>query len=258
MKKKRIKFFEGGDIPDIPREPLRDSSGRRVRSSMDTFTKRFDYNRSIKSPNEDEELEGSDVMSGSTEARQGKKFPETRIESGPKGYLDDDIKPPSEKDDNGIGQRPRPRPPGGPTPVKNVDIDESDRRREEIGKLPQKTRGKPKSTNASEAPGSTDVERPYGAFRGNRSDTETDANKRSRGAFRGIRNDSAKDAENKKRGAFRGTRSDSASEMNKRGAFRGTRSDMSQDYFAKGGKVGSASKRADGIAQRGKTRGMMR
>ena len=28
--------------------------------------------------------------------------------------------------------------------------------------------------------------------------------------------------------------------------------------FAKGGKVGSASKRADGIAQRGKTRGMMR
>ena len=46
--------------------------------------------------------------------------------------------------------------------------------------------------------------------------------------------------------------------MNKRGAFRGTRSDMSQDYFAKGGKVGSASKRADGIAQRGKTRGMMR
>jgi hypothetical protein len=28
--------------------------------------------------------------------------------------------------------------------------------------------------------------------------------------------------------------------------------------YAKGGKVGSASKRADGIAMRGKTRGMMR
>ena len=28
--------------------------------------------------------------------------------------------------------------------------------------------------------------------------------------------------------------------------------------YAKGGSVGSASKRADGIAQRGKTRGMMR
>ena len=149
------------------------------------------------------------------------------------------------------------KPPPAPLPsrLKTEDTDEADRRREEIGKLPQKTRGSSKSTNASEAPGSTDVERPYGAFRGNRSDTETDASKRSRGAFRGIRNDSAKDAENKKRGAFRGTRSDSASEMNKRGAFRGTRSDMSQDYFAKGGSVGSASKRADGIAMRGKTRG---
>ena len=227
MKKKRIKFFEGGDIPNIPREPLRDSSGDIVRDSS-----------------------GEAIMSGSTKER---------TKSGPKGYLDDDIKLPSKKEDDDTDQHIRPRPPPPALiKTKTEDTDEADRRREEIGKLPQKTRGKPKSTNASEAPGSTDVERPYGAFRGNRSDTETDADKRSRGAFRGIRNDSAKDAENKKRGAFRGTRSDSASEMNKRGAFRGTRSDMSQDYFAKGGKVGSASKRADGIAQRGKTRGMMR
>ena len=267
MKKKRIKFSEGGDIPDIPREPLRDSSGRRVRSGMDTFTKRFAYNRSIDTPDEDD---GDVVMSGSTEMRQGRQFPKMF------DAYEEYVKSPAYKEDRELGKRMRAerdaaeeerkkptevkpvREPDLPKQLKTEDTDESDRRREEIGKLPQKTRGKPKSTNASEAPGSTDVERPYGAFRGNRSDTETDANKRSRGAFRGIRNDSAKDAENKKRGAFRGTRSDSASEMNKRGAFRGTRSDMSQDYFAKGGKVGSASKRADGIAQRGKTRGMMR
>jgi hypothetical protein len=33
---------------------------------------------------------------------------------------------------------------------------------------------------------------------------------------------------------------------------------QAQDKKAKGGKVSSASKRADGIAQRGKTRGMMK
>ena len=34
--------------------------------------------------------------------------------------------------------------------------------------------------------------------------------------------------------------------------------DPSEEPYKKGGKVGSASKRADGIAQRGKTRGLMR
>lgn len=105
MKKMKVvksrKRFNGedGSLASIDREPLRDSSGDIVRDSS-----------------------GEAIMSGGSKKR---------TESGPKGYLDDDIKPPSEKDDNGIGQRPRPRPPGGPTPVKNVDIDESDRRREE-------------------------------------------------------------------------------------------------------------------------------
>jgi hypothetical protein len=66
------------------------------------------------------------------------------------------------------------------------------------------------------------------------------------GAFRGTRSDP------KPEGAYRGTRSDPKPE----GAYRGTRSDMK-----KGGAVkkmasgGSASSRADGIAQRGKTKG---
>lgn len=111
----RKRFFEGGEMPSIPREPLRDSSGDIVRDSS-----------------------GEAVMSGSTRER---------TESGPKGYLDDDIKGPSKenkenKEDNGIRQRPVQRPPGA-TPIKNVDIDESDRRREEIEKLPQKEKPNP-------------------------------------------------------------------------------------------------------------------
>jgi hypothetical protein len=256
MKKKRIKFSEGGDIPDIPREPLRDSSGRRVRSGMDTFTKRFAYNRSIDTPDEDEELEGSDVMSGSTEARQGKKFPETRIESGPKGYLDDDIKAPSEKDDNDIRQRPRPRPPG-PRPVKNVDIDESDRRREErenakktqdvdesdrrreeVSSLSQKAKPKPakKKEEASKPPA--------GAFRGTRSEggnykpsvVPDESKAPSAGGF------------TKKSPKRESMFSSGNTKLRDITEGRMTR-------FAKGGSVGSASKRADGIAMRGKTRG---
>jgi len=62
MKKRKIKRYEeGGAMPDIDREPLRDSSGEIVRDSS-----------------------GEAIMSGSTRARQ----------SGPKGYLDDDIRPP--------------------------------------------------------------------------------------------------------------------------------------------------------------------
>lgn len=62
MKKRKVKRFEeGGAMPDIDREPLRDSSGEIVRDSS-----------------------GEAVMSGSTRERQ----------SGPKGYLDDDIKAP--------------------------------------------------------------------------------------------------------------------------------------------------------------------
>ena len=98
MKKKRIKFSEGGDIPDIPREPLRDSSGRRVRSGMDTFTKRFAYNRSIDTPDEDD---GDVVMSGSTEMRQGRQFPKMF------DAYEEYVKSPAYKEDRELGKRMR-------------------------------------------------------------------------------------------------------------------------------------------------------
>jgi hypothetical protein len=62
--KKRRRFQEGGDIPDIDREPLRDSQGNIVRSGIDTFTERFNINRGI-SPSD----KGEPVMSGSTRDR---------------------------------------------------------------------------------------------------------------------------------------------------------------------------------------------
>ena len=62
-KRKTRRYQEGGAMPDIDREPLRDSSGEIVRDSS-----------------------GEAIMSGSTRQRQ----------SGPKGYLDDDIRLPQE------------------------------------------------------------------------------------------------------------------------------------------------------------------
>lgn len=82
MKKRKVRRYqEGGDIPNIDREPLRDSSGEIVRDSS-----------------------GEAIMSGSTRQRQ----------SGPVGYLDDDIKiPPNQKP-------PRPAPvPSTVTPVRS-------------------------------------------------------------------------------------------------------------------------------------------
>lgn len=82
MKKRKVRRYqEGGAMPDIDREPLRDSSGEIVRDSS-----------------------GEAIMSGSTRQRQ----------SGPVGYLDDDIKiPPNEKP-------PRPAPvPSTVTPVRS-------------------------------------------------------------------------------------------------------------------------------------------
>ena len=65
--RKRFNGEEGSTVRDIPREPLRDSSGEIVRDSS-----------------------GEAVMSGGSE----KKF-----KSGPKGYLDDDIRPPKSDTD---------------------------------------------------------------------------------------------------------------------------------------------------------------
>jgi len=82
MKKRKVRRYqEGGAMPDIDREPLRDSSGEIVRDSS-----------------------GEAIMSGSTRQRQ----------SGPVGYLDDDIKiPPNQKP-------PRPAPvPSTVTPVRS-------------------------------------------------------------------------------------------------------------------------------------------
>ena len=82
MKKRKVRRYqEGGAMPDIDREPLRDSSGEIVRDSS-----------------------GEAIMSGSTRQRQ----------SGPVGYLDDDVKiPPNQKP-------PRPAPvPSTVTPVRS-------------------------------------------------------------------------------------------------------------------------------------------
>jgi len=86
MKKRKVKRFEeGGAMPDIDREPLRDSSGEIVRDSS-----------------------GEAIMSGSTRERQ----------SGPKGYLDDDIKGPA-----GIPVGQRKPPPGLVSPYNPSDKD---------------------------------------------------------------------------------------------------------------------------------------
>jgi len=86
-------------------------------------------------------------------------------------------------------------------------------------------RGGPEAGEGSES-------KPAGAYRGMRSDPEPV------GAYRSIRSDP------KPEGAYRGMRSD----MKKGGAVK---------KMASGGSVSSASKRADGIATKGKTRGKM-
>jgi hypothetical protein len=250
MKKKRIKFSEGGDIPDIPREPLRDSSGRRVRSGMDTFTKRFAYNRSIDTPDEDD---GDVVMSGSTEMRQGRQFPKMF------DAYEEYVKSPAYKEDRELGKRMRAerdaaeeerkkptevkpvREPDLPKQLKTEDTDESDRRREEVSSLSQKAKPKPvKKKEETSKP-------PAGAFRGTRSEG-------------GNYKPSAVPDESKAPSAGGFTK-----KSPKRESMFSSGNTKLRDItegrmprFAKGGSVGSASKRADGIAQRGKTRGMMR
>jgi hypothetical protein len=250
MKKKRIKFSEGGDIPDIPREPLRDSSGRRVRSGMDTFTKRFAYNRSIDTPDEDD---GDVVMSGSTEMRQGRQFPKMF------DAYEEYVKSPAYKEDRELGKRMRAerdaaeeerkkptevkpvREPDLPKRLETEDTDESDRRREEVSSLSQKAKPKPvKKKEETSKP-------PAGAFRGTRSEG-------------GNYKPSAVPDESKAPSAGGFTK-----KSPKRKSMFSSGNTKLRDItegkmtrFAKGGSVGSASKRADGIAQRGKTRGMMR
>ena len=247
MKKKRFKFFEGGDMPDIPREPLRDSSGRRVRSGMDTFTKRFAYNRSIDTPDEDD---GDVVMSGSTEMRQGRQFPKMF------DAYEEYVKSPAYKEDRELGKRMRAerdaaeeerkkptevkpvREPDLPKRLETEDTDESDRRREEVSSLSQKAKPKPakKKEEASKPPA--------GAFRGTRSEggnykpsvVPDESKAPSAGGFT---------KKSPKRESMFSSGNTKLRDI--------TEGRMSR--FAKGGSVGSASKRADGIAMRGKTRG---
>jgi hypothetical protein len=91
-------------------------------------------------------------------------------------------------------------------------------------------RGGPEAGEGSES-------KPAGAYRGMRSDPEPV------GAYRSIRSDP------KPEGAYRGMRSD----MKKGGAVK----KKPVAKYASGGSVSSASKRADGIATKGKTRGKM-
>ena len=106
-----------------------------------------------------------------------------------------------------------------------------------------------------------------GAYRGKRSDMKDvgggrsggrggpeageGSNLKPAGAYRGMRSDP------EPVGAYRSIRSDPKPE----GAYRGMRSDMKKGgavkKMASGGSVSSASKRADGIATKGKTRGKM-
>jgi hypothetical protein len=248
MKKKRIKFSEGGDIPDIPREPLRDSSGRRVRSGMDTFTKRFAYNRSINTPDDDDE--GDVVMSGSTEMRQGRQFPKMF------DAYEEYVNSPAYREDRELGKRMRAerdaaeeeskkptevkpvRAPDLPKRLETEDTDEADRRREAISKLPQKDKPKPVKKKTEES------KPPAGAFRGIRSEggnykpsvVPDESKAPSAGGF------------TKKSPKRESMFSSGNTKLRDITEGRMTR-------FAKGGSVGSASKRADGIAMRGKTRG---
>jgi len=106
-----------------------------------------------------------------------------------------------------------------------------------------------------------------GAYRGKRSDMKEVGGGRSGG--RGGP-EAGEGSESKPAGAYRGMRSDPEpvgayrsirSDPEPEGAYRGTRSDMKKGgavkKIASGGSVSSASKRADGIATKGKTRGKM-
>jgi len=232
MKKKRIKFSEGGDMPDIPREPLRDSSGRRVRDSS-----------------------GEDIMSGSTEMRQGRQFPKMF------DAYEEYVNSPAYKEDRELGKRMRAerdaaeeeskkptevkpvRTPDLPKQLKTEDTDEADTRREAISKLPQKEKEKPKPVKKK----TKESKPPAGAFRGIRSEggnykpsaVPDESKAPSAGGFT---------KKSPKRESMFSTGRTKLRDI--------TEGQMSR--FAKGGNVGSASKRADGIAQRGKTRGVMR
>jgi hypothetical protein len=109
--------------------------------------------------------------------------------------------------------------------------------------------------------------KPAGAYRGMRSDMKSVGGGRSGG--RGGP-EAGEGSESKPAGAYRGMRSDPEpvgayrsirSDPKPEGAYRGMRSDMKKGgavkKMASGGSVSSASKRADGIATKGKTRGKM-
>jgi len=121
-------------------------------------------------------------------------------------------------------------------------------------------RGGPEAGEGSES-------KPAGAYRGMRSDMKDVGGGRSGG--RGGP-EAGEGSESKPAGAYRGMRSDPEpvgayrsirSDPKPEGAYRGMRSDMKKGgavkKMASGGSVSSASKRADGIATKGKTRGKM-
>ena len=192
-------------------------------------------------------------MSGSTEMRQGRQFPKMF------DAYEEYVKSPAYKEDRELGKRMRAerdaaeeerkkptevkpvREPDLPKRLETEDTDESDRRREEIGKLPQKAKPKPakKKEEASKPPA--------GAFRGTRSEG-------------GNYKPSAVPDESKAPSAGGFTKKSPKRESMFSSGNTKLRdiTEGKMTRFAKGGSVGSASKRADGIAQRGKTRGMMR
>ena len=143
-----------------------------------------------------------------------------------------------------------------PAKLKTEDTDEADRRREEISKLPQKNKPNPVKKKTEES------KPPAGAFRGTRSEggnylpssmtksskTEnTDESDRRREAIGNLLKKSSPVKKSSGRESMFSTGSTKLRDI--------TAGKMSR--FAKGGSVGSASKRGDGIAQRGKTRGKM-
>jgi len=120
------------------------------------------------------------------------------------------------------------------------------------------------SASVAKAPASSTA-MPEGAFRGRRSDIVGGGRSGGRGGP-----EAGEGSESKPAGAYRGMRSDPEpvgayrsirSNPEPEGAYRGTRSDMKKGgavkKMASGGMTSSASKRADGIASKGKTRGRM-
>ncbi len=224
----RKKFDEGG--------VARSSDGELIRFGYeddDEYQKRVNADKAAQGRKKDVEF------SGRTTTRKAVEDAIDATDEYNAGLKINQVKPPPAPLPSPSKTEVKPvREPDLPKRLETEDTDESDRRREEIGKLPQKAKPKPakKKEEASKPPA--------GAFRGIRSEG-------------GNYKPSAVPDESKAPSAGGFTK-----KSPKRESMFSSGNTKLRDItegrmprFAKGGSVGSASKRADGIAMRGKTRG---